>query len=188
MFLKTGFEALTGLSRTSEAMKDLVRIFKSAERQLGSGIGLESLLWQADEGTRTRTFNRRSRNSPGRVPRRWRSRSIAVRAATPATPGAPDSGWGQSRGAHPNGGGLQRAKGAQAMEGGPAGGSRRGPRPGCRGGARLFANALRRFCPDFQEGAAPLHVQLEYQRPEAQPPLVVAQELLELRSLLVRSQ
>ena len=60
MFLKTGFEALTGLSRTSEAMKDLVRIFKSAERQLGSGIGLESLLWQADEGTRTRTFNRRS--------------------------------------------------------------------------------------------------------------------------------
>ena len=60
VFLKTGFEALTGESSTPKDMKALVRIFGSAQCQFGSEIGLEGLLRQSTEGTRTRHVKRGS--------------------------------------------------------------------------------------------------------------------------------
>lgn len=56
VFLKTASEALTGESRDSrKAAKKLRRLFRGAEVQEGGGLGLDDLLWRADEPTLTHT-------------------------------------------------------------------------------------------------------------------------------------
>ncbi len=58
VLLKTAFEALTGFSKTDKAAKALKSILDSTQVQEGSGVGTQGLLWQPNEGTRLRTFEK----------------------------------------------------------------------------------------------------------------------------------
>lgn len=61
VFVKVATEALTGKERNHESAAKLVEIFRQAETQEGEGVGLECLLWRADQQVRDRTYLDRGR-------------------------------------------------------------------------------------------------------------------------------